>query len=78
MPDEAKWYVVHTYSSYENKVASTLETKVQNLHLQDLIKEIRVPTERVVEADESGVEKEVERKVYPGAVLELFPTTWFV
>lgn len=68
MPDEAKWYVVHTYSSYENKVASTLETKVQNLHLQDLIKEIRVPTERVVEADESGAEKEVERKVYPGYV----------
>ena len=65
MPDEAKWYVVHTYSSYENKVASTLETKVQNLHLQDLIKEIRVPTERVVEADESGVEKEVSVKSIP-------------
>ena len=81
MSDEAKWYVVHTYSAYESKVASTLETKVNNLHLQDLIKEIRVPTERVIEVDESGVEKEVERKVYPGYVfikMVMNDQSWYV
>ena len=45
MPEEAKWYVVHTYSGYENKVASNLEKTVENRHIQDLIQEIRVPTE---------------------------------
>ena len=43
MPEEAKWYVVHTYSGYENKVASNLEKTVENRHIQDLIQEIRVP-----------------------------------
>ena len=46
MSDEAKWYVVHTYSGYENKVASNLEKTVENHSLQNLIFEIRVPTER--------------------------------
>ena len=49
MPDEAKWYVVHTYSGYENKVATNLETIVENRKLQDWIQEIHVPTETVVE-----------------------------
>ena len=49
MPEEAKWYVVHTYSGYENKVASNLEKTVENRHIQDLIQEIRVPTEIVTE-----------------------------
>ena len=49
MPEEAKWYVVHTYSGYENKVASNLETTVENRNLHDLIPEIRVPTETVTE-----------------------------
>lgn len=69
MPDEAKWYVVHTYSGYENKVASNLEKTVENRQLQDLIKEIRVPTETVIEIKEDGKKKEVERKIFPGYVI---------
>ena len=69
MADEAKWYVVHTYSGYENKVASNLEKVVENRQLQDLIKEIRVPTETVTEIREDGKRKEVERKIYPGYVI---------
>lgn len=69
MPDEAKWYVVHTYSGYENKVASNLEKTVENRQLQDLIKEIRVPTETVTEIKEDGKRKEVERKIFPGYVI---------
>ena len=46
MAEEAKWYVVHTYSGYENKVASNLEKTVENRQLQELIQEIRVPTEK--------------------------------
>ena len=66
MAEEAKWYVVHTYSGYENKVASNLEKTVENRQLQDLIQEIRVPTEKVTEITESGKRKEVERKIFPG------------
>ncbi len=69
MADEAKWYVIHTYSGYENKVASNLEKVVENRQLQDLIKEIKVPTEIVVEIKEDGKTKEVERKIYPGYVI---------
>lgn len=69
MADEAKWYVVHTYSGYENKVASNLKTTVENRQMEDLIQEIRVPTESVTEITESGKRKEVERKVFPGYVI---------
>lgn len=69
MAEEAKWYVVHTYSGYENKVASNLEKTVENRQLQDLIQEIRVPTEKVTEISESGKRKEVERKIFPGYVI---------
>lgn len=69
MPDEAKWYVVHTYSGYENKVASNLEKTVENRQLQDLIHEIRVPTEKVVEIGSDDKRKEVERKIFPGYVI---------
>lgn len=69
MPDnEAKWYVVHTYSGYENKVASTLETTVENRGLRDLIQEIRVPKEKVTEVKDNKT-KEVERKIFPGYVI---------
>ncbi len=69
MPDnEAKWYVVHTYSGYENKVASNLETTVENRGLRDLIQEIKVPTETVTEIKDNKA-KEVERKIFPGYVL---------
>ncbi|MDD6490527.1 MAG: transcription termination/antitermination protein NusG [Clostridia bacterium] len=69
MPDsEARWYVVHTYSGYENKVASNLKTTVENRGLENLIQEIKVPTEMVTEIKDNKP-KEVERKVFPGYVL---------
>lgn len=69
MAEEAKWYVVHTYSGYENKVASNLEKTVENRQMQELIQEIRVPTEMVTEINDAGVKKEVERKIFPGYVI---------
>ena len=69
MADEARWYVVHTYSGYENKVAANLEKTVENRQLQDLIQEIRVPTEKVLEVGTDGKRKEVERKTFPGYVI---------
>jgi len=69
MAEEAKWYVVHTYSGYENKVASNLETTVENRQLQEFIQEIRVPTEKVIEIGNDNKRKEVERKIFPGYVL---------
>ena len=69
MAEEAKWYVVHTYSGYENKVASNLEKTVENRQMQELIQEIRVPTEQVTEITEEGKRKEVERKIFPGYVI---------
>ena len=67
MPEEAKWYVVHTYSGYENKVASNIMTTVENRGLQEWIVEAKVPTETVVEV-KGDQEKTVERKIYPGYV----------
>jgi transcription termination/antitermination factor NusG len=69
MSDEAKWYVVHTYSGYENKVKSNLETTVANRQLQDLIHEVCVPTEKVIEIGSDDKQKEIERKVFPGYVI---------
>ena len=69
MAEEAKWYVVHTYSGYENKVASNLEKTVENRQMQELIQEIRVPTEMVTEITDDGRRKEVERKIFPGYVI---------
>ena len=69
MADEARWYVVHTYSGYENKVASNLKTTVENRQMEDLIQEIRVPTEMVTEITDDGRRKEVERKIFPGYVI---------
>ena len=62
---EAKWYVIHTYAGYENKVAGNLEKLVENRKMQDLIHEIKVPTETVVEIKDNK-KKEVERKIFPG------------
>jgi transcriptional antiterminator NusG len=69
MADNAKWYVVHTYSSYENSVAASIMKAVENRHMQDLIHEVRIPMETVTEITESGQKKTVERKVFPGYVL---------
>ncbi|MDO5733639.1 MAG: transcription termination/antitermination protein NusG [Eubacteriales bacterium] len=65
---EAKWYVIHTYSGYENKVKDTLEMIVENRGLEDYIQEISVPTEQVVEIKD-GKKKIYDRKIYPGYVL---------
>lgn len=68
MAEAAKWYVIHTYSGYENKVAQDIEKVVENRKLHDLILEVRVPTERVTEIND-GKTKEVERKTFPSYVL---------
>ncbi|MBQ8514577.1 MAG: transcription termination/antitermination factor NusG [Ruminococcus sp.] len=68
MSEAAKWYVIHTYSGYENKVAQDIEKVVENRKLHDLILEVRVPTERVTEIND-GKTKEVERKTFPSYVL---------
>ena len=68
MAESAKWYVVHTYSGYENTVAATIEKHVENRKLHDLIVSVQVPVETVTEVTDSGT-KTVERKVFPGYVL---------
>lgn len=68
MFEDYKWYVVHTYSGYENKVAANIERVVENRGMHDLIPEVRVPTETVVEVREDS-KREVERKLFPGYVL---------
>ena len=76
---EAKWYVVHTYSGYENKVAGDLATMVESRGMQDLIQDIKIPTETVTEIKEGGRRKESEKKVFPGYVLvrmELDDRSW--
>ena len=79
--EEAKWYVAHTFSGYENKVASNIETVVENRNLHDLIQEVSVPTETVVEIKDDGSKKETERKIFPGYVLVkmvMTDDTWYV
>ncbi|HIY07827.1 MAG TPA: transcription termination/antitermination protein NusG [Firmicutes bacterium] len=80
MSEEAKWYVVHTYSGYENKVASSIENAVENRKLHDLIQEVKVPTETVVEVKDNK-KREVERKIFPSYVLVKMVVTdesWYV
>ena len=78
MSEISRWYVVHTYSGYENKVATNIEKIVENRKMHDLILEVKVPTEIVVESKDSEdketgerviVKKEVERKIFPGYVM---------
>ena len=68
MADNAKWYVAHTYSGYENTVAASIEKAVENRGLRDLIHEVNIPMETVTEITYDGP-KTVERKVFPGYVL---------
>jgi transcriptional antiterminator NusG len=68
MAEEAKWYVVHTYSGYENAVADTIGKAAENRKMQDLILDINIPMETVTEVTDSGT-KTIERKVFPGYVL---------
>jgi len=69
MADNAQWYVVHTYSGYENTVKATIEKTVESRQLQDRILAISIPMETVTEITESGVSKTYDRKVFPGYVL---------
>ncbi len=68
MSDNAKWYVVHTYSGYENTVAASIMKAAENRRMQDRILDVNIPMETVVERTDAG-EKEIERKVFPGYVL---------
>ena len=80
MPEEAKWYIVHTYSGYENKVASNLEKTIENRGLGELIQEVIVPTETVTEMKDNK-KCTVERKIFPGYVIikmVLTDETWYV
>ncbi len=77
---EANWYVVHTYSGYENKVKANIEKTIENRKLQDVILEVRVPLEDVVEL-RNGVKKQVSKKMFPGYVLihmVMNDDTWYV
>ena len=77
---EAKWYVVHTYSGYENKVKANIEKTIENRHLEDQILEVRVPLQEVVEM-RNGAAKQVQKKMFPGYVLlnmEMNDDTWYV
>ena len=77
---EANWYVVHTYSGYENKVAQNIEKVVDNRKLHELIPEVRVPTEIVTEIKDNKT-RDVERKVFPSYVLVrmiLTDESWYV
>ena len=69
MAETAKWYVVHTYSGYENTVKATIEKTVESRGLQEQILAISIPMETVTEITESGVSKTYDRKVFPGYVL---------
>ncbi len=80
MSENAKWYVVHTYSGYENKVATNIEKAVENRQLQDLILDVSIPTETVTEIKDDKT-REVERKIFPGYVLVKMVMTdesWYI
>ena len=68
MAETARWYVVHTYSGYENTVKATIEKTVESRQLQDQILLVTIPIETVTEINESGVSKTYDRKLYPGYV----------
>ena len=78
---EAKWYVVHTYSGYENKVKANIEKTIENnKSLAEQILEVRVPMQDVVELKD-GARKTVSKKMFPGYVLlnmEMNDDTWYV
>ena len=78
---QAKWYVVHTYSGYENKVAENIEKVVENRKLHELIEEVRIPTEMVSELNKDGKTVQAERKLFPSYVLVKMVMTdesWYI
>lgn len=77
---EANWYVVHTYSGYENKAKANIEKTIENRHLEDQILEVRVPMQEVIEV-KNGAKKQVQKKMFPGYVLLnmiMNDDTWYV
>ena len=77
---EANWYVVHTYSGYENKVKANIEKTIENRKLQDQILEVLVPLQDVVDV-KIGSKKQVQKKMFPGYVLinmVMNDDTWYV
>ena len=77
---EAHWYVVHTYSGYENKVKANIDKTIENRHLEDQILEVRVPMQDVFEM-KNGAKKQVSKKMFPGYVLinmVMNDDTWYV
>jgi len=77
---EARWYVVHTYSGYENKVKANIDKAIENRHLEDQILEVRVPMTEVTEL-KNGVQKASQKKLFPGYVMiHMFMNddTWYV
>jgi len=80
MAEEAKWYVAHTYSGYENKVKANIEKSVENRGISDLIQAVEVPMEDVIE-EKNGEQKIVKRKIFPGYVvvkMVMNEDTWYV
>ena len=80
MSEAAKWYVVHTYSGYENKVKANIEKTIENRHLEDQILEVRVPLQDVVEM-KNGTSRQVQKKMFPVYVLlnmVMNDDTWYV
>ncbi|MDI6602453.1 MAG: transcription termination/antitermination protein NusG [Thermoanaerobacteraceae bacterium] len=78
--DKPRWYVVHTYSGYENKVKADLEKTIENRGLQNIIYDIRVPEEEVIEIKD-GKKKIVKRKIFPGYVLikmKMSDDSWYI
>ena len=77
---EAKWYVVHTYSGYENKVKANIDKTIENRHLEDQILEVRVPMQEVLEI-KNGAQKASQKKLFPGYVMLhmiMNDDTWYV
>jgi transcriptional antiterminator NusG len=81
MEAQKHWYVIHTYSGYENKVKASLERKVKSLDMEDKIFRVVIPMENEVEVNEEGKKRVVQRKVFPGYVLvEMIvdDKTWYI
>lgn len=80
MSERARWYVVHTYSGYENKVKASIEKTVENRNLQDLLLDIQIPMEEVIE-EKDGKQKVTLKKKFPGYVLVkmlMSDESWYV
>jgi transcriptional antiterminator NusG len=80
MEEECKWYVVHTYSGYENKVKANIEKIIENRNMHDLIDQVVVPIQETVEI-RNGRKKSIPRKILPGYVLlkmVMNDDTWYV